>query len=192
MKKNLIITPLLLLIASTTVLAQGFRGVYVGGSIGSSFVNANYTDIETEDLKIDSNNLAYKIYGGLPFGGFLGLEGGYVSTGKAKDKIEDITLTTKTTGFDVLAVGAVDISILHIFGKVGIFFWNTENTAEADPESSFLPTDGNEKVDGQDLAWGFGAEIRLGKLGIRGEWEKFEVGNPDKLSMLSAGVVILF
>jgi hypothetical protein len=194
MKTTLMPYLLLLLLYTGTLSAQGFRGVYVGASIGRSFVNASYKDIDSGDLdlKLDKEEIAYKLYAGLPFGGFLGLESGYVSTGKATDKVNNINLSSKTSGFDVLAVGSIDLALLRLFGKAGILFWNSRNTAEPAPESSlFIPTQ-TEESDGQDFAWGFGVELRLSRIGVRAEWEKFHVGVPDALTMLSAGLVLLF
>ena len=41
---------------------------------------------------------------------------------------------------------------------------------------------------GYDFAWGLGAAIRLGGLGIRAEFERFEMEGDDNIMMLTAGV----
>jgi hypothetical protein len=43
-------------------------------------------------------------------------------------------------------------------------------------------------VKGYDFAWGLGAAIRLGGLGIRAEFERFELEGDDNIMMLTAGV----
>jgi len=37
--------------------------------------------------------------------------------------------------------------------------------------------------------WGVGATLRLGSMGVRAEWERFELEAYDRLSLLSLGVL---
>ena len=45
---------------------------------------------------------------------------------------------------------------------------------------------------GFDLLWSLGAEVPLGPIGVRLEWESVEQGNVDNLSMVSLGVTTRF
>ena len=180
MKKSIMMFPLLILLSVSLLQAQ--EGFYLGGSVGSSFVETKVEDLEEQDLKIDKNNFAYKIFGGLRLNEFLSAEGGYRNTGKAKTDIEDITLSTITYGWDVAAVGNIDILLITAFAKAGAFFWKTktELLEEAVEEN------------GTAFLWGFGAGINLGSIDVRVEWENLEVKETENLSMLTAGITFGF
>ena len=161
-------------------------GMYLGGSIGSSFLNHTLVETidgaSTDDLTINENNFAYKIYAGYRANNFLSIEGGYRNTGKAEDKEEGYTLTSTTKGWDIEAVGTLDLEILFLFAKAGAFFWNTENSLEEEiyeeNKTGFL--------------WGVGAGVKLGGIAVRLEWESLGTTNPESLSMLTGGVTFGF
>jgi len=161
-------------------------GFYLGGAAGTSFLNHTLSEtvdgIGISDFKIDQNNFAYKIFAGFRLNSFLGVEGGYRNTGKAEDTIEGHTLSSTTKGWDVEALGVLDLEIAFVFAKAGAFFWNTENSY------GDLVNDENKT----GFLWGVGAGIKLGGLAIRAEWESLGTDNPESLSMLTAGVTFGF
>ena len=157
---------------------DSYSQVYVGVSIGSSFINKDLTDLNGDDFKIDENSFGYKIFGG--FGTkFIGLEGGYRSLGEIKSETT-ITLKSKITGWDVAARPKIALGPIIIFGKAGAFFGKAENTinqrTETKTSTSFL--------------WGLGAGLKLGFIGIRLEYEGLESGSDSSLSMLTLGGTI--
>ena len=120
---------LALAISFSTSIAQ--EGLYFGGSIGSSFVNqtlgGTIDEAHIDDVQIDENNFAWKAYLGYKLSENFAFEGGYRNTGKAEDKAENNTISTKTKGWDVAAGGKVEMARLFVFAKAGAFFYNTEN-----------------------------------------------------------------
>ena len=161
-------------------------GLYLGGSVGSSFINHTLEEtadgIGINDFKIDQSNFAYKIFGGFRANKFLAIEGGYRNTGKAEDTVEGHTISSITKGWDVEAVGVLDLEIIFPFVKAGAFFWNTENifgeVVNEENKTGFL--------------WGVGIGVKLGGLAIRAEWESLGTDDPESLSMLTAGVTFGF
>lgn len=157
-------------------------GIYLGGGVGTSFINHTLELSSFDDVKFDENNFAYKIFAGYRANKFLSFEGGYRNTGKAEDKTTEHTISTTTKGWDIEAVGIIDISILYAFAKAGAFFWNTENVFGQEifkeNETGFL--------------WGVGAGINLSGLAVRLEWESLGTTNPESISMLTAGVTFGF
>lgn len=153
---------------------------YLGGSIGSSFYDTNLEDVTGDDFKLDGEEFAWKIYGGIRGARFLAVEGGYVNFGKVQNTVGDTNLESKTTGWDLFAVGNLGLGPLDAFGKAGIMWWRTDSKIEDDPFD----------VKGYDFTWGLGAGVRLGGLGIRAEFERFELEGKDKIMMLSAGIFL--
>lgn len=173
---------IIILVFSATLLAGGPRGFYLGAGLGSAFIKAEPTEFTEEDLNFDKSNFAYKVFAGFHLNDFLVAEGGYRNLGGAENKLLGYTVKSETYGWDVAAVGKVEILMLYAFGKAGAFFWNTKSTLDENAQED----------KGTDFMWGVGVGANLGLLEARLEWEKFEVKNPESLSMVSLGVTFGF
>ncbi len=165
------------LLSAAAVLAQAKP--YIGGSIGASFYDTELEDVSGDDFKLDGEEFAWKIFGGFRGARLWAIEGGYANFGKIQNTVLDKELESKTTGWDLFAVGNLALGPLDAFGKAGILWWRTDSKIEDDPFD----------VKGYDFAWGLGAAIRLGCLGIRAEVERFELDGYCNIMMLTAGVV---
>jgi hypothetical protein len=152
--------------------------LYLGASVGSSFIETKVGEVGSEQLKFNENGFAYKFYAGFKLMKFLGAEAGYRSLGTAKNVVQDVEFKTNVKGFDLFATGTLNLTMLDVFAKVGYFFWNSEVSG----------MDVTVKKDDKDFAWGVGAGLNLGTLGIRAEWERFNAGEMKNLSMLTAGI----
>lgn len=174
-KKIIVLSLITAVLAPLPALAD----MYAGASIGNSFFNQKP---EVEDIgEISENSTGWKIFGGFKNDGIFGVEGGYRDMGKVTYEDSDFNADSKTTGWDIEAMGRVKVSIVDIFAKAGAFFYKTE--AGGDVSGS---------EDGTAFLWGLGAGARLGPIGVRLEWESMEVKNPDTLSMLSLGATFGF
>ena len=184
MQRYFLLALMILIVSPVLAFSQG--GFYVGGSVGTAFVDAKVSETTGEDFSFNKNNFAWKLYGGLELSDFLSAEGGFRNTGKAENKISGATLTTETKGWDVAAVGRMNLLMVQVFAKAGLFFQSTENSLNTgDPATS-----GSEDKTKSVFLWGFGAGLKLGTIGVRAEWENIEVESPANLSMLSVGVTL--
>jgi OOP family OmpA-OmpF porin len=174
-----------LLIALTTLLLcpiSALASMYVGASIGNAWQSATVDADEVFDevSELSENSTGWKIFGGFQSESFFGVEGGYRDLGKIKTNISDSEFSIKTTGWDVEALGHLQLSIFDLFAKAGAFFWSQDFNVNAADES------------GTSFIWGLGAGITLGPIGVRLEWESMEVDTMDNLSMLSLGATFGF
>jgi len=180
LKKILFIALVTTLLCPVSALAS----LYVGASIGNAWQSATVDADEVVDevSKISENSTGWKIFGGFQSESFFGIEGGYRDLGKIKSNISDAELKVKTKGWDVEAIGHLELSVLDLFAKAGAFFWSTDSewSNYSDDES------------GTSFIWGLGAGISLGPIGVRLEWESMEVKSMDNLSMLSLGATFGF
>jgi hypothetical protein len=151
---------------------------YLGASIGVSFWDTSVEDVTGEDFKLDGQEFAWKIFGGIRTMSLLSVEGSYVNFGKIQNTTDQTAVESKTTGWDLFAVGTITAGPIDIFGKAGILWWRSDAKIEDDPF----------EVTGNDFMWGLGAAFRLGGLGVRAEFERVEMPNDDTLMLLSAGV----
>ncbi len=173
-----IIVVLASLVCAPSLFAE-VRGVYLGGSVGQSFIQTEVKDIQDTDWKLDDNDFAYKFIAGVRMSNALGIEGGYKYVGSVKDKFDAFSYESKISGYDLCAVGHVYLGMVDIHGKAGLLWWDEtfEENGEKDTKS------------GSDFMWGLGATVRLGTIGVRAEWERFEVKHYDRLSMLTVGLL---
>lgn len=175
MRTKVFLITLTCLSIATASFGQNF---YVGGNIGNAFRDKKVTDLTGEDFELDENAFAWKAYAGIDFG-FFAIEGGYHDFGEVERTVDNVIIEDETKGWDAFGKGAINLAFLEFFGKAGVFFENTDQQVAG----NFFDKERT------NFAWGFGAGLNLGRVGLRLEWENFEV-NPDKLSMLSAGATI--
>ena len=175
--KRLLIALFALAILSPAVLQAQVKP-FVGASLGASFYDTSIEDVSGDDFKMEGEEFAWKIFGGLTAMKFLGLEGGYVHLGETQNSNDSFTAESKTTGWDLFAVGNLPVGPIGVFGKVGYLWWRADQKID---EAPF-------EVTGSDFMWGLGAMLKLGGLGIRAEWERVELEGDDSVMLLTAGV----
>lgn len=171
---------LLLFLLTTNTSAQG---IYLGAGIGNTFFSSEVDDALDQAREIDENSTAWKIFAGYHMTDFLNIEGGYRSFGSIESSISDSKFESKTTGWDVEALGRIQlIKIIDVFGKAGVMFWSQDVT--------FLGLDVGDS--GTDFFYGLGVGLHLGPIGARLEWESVAISGPDNLSMVSLGATFGF
>lgn len=169
---------LMILLAS---VAYG-QGIYLGAGIGNTFYSSEIDDALDQAKEISENSTAWKIFAGYHLTDFLNIEGGYRSFGNISTNIVSDLFETKTSGWDVEAVGRLQIAIIDLFAKAGAMFWSTD--------ANFLGQSFDDS--GTDFFYGVGAGVHLGPIGARLEWESVAIGGPDNLSMVSLSATIGF
>jgi OOP family OmpA-OmpF porin len=179
-KRILLITLVVAIFCPLTAMGS----MYVGASIGNAWqsTTTDASEVFDEVKNIDKNSTGWKIFGGFKSESFFGIEGGYRDLGEIEDKVSGYTYKTSTNGWDVEAIGSLELSVIRLFAKAGAFFWSADasyGTATASDS-------------GTDFLWGLGAGVSLGPVGVRLEWESMEVGYMDNLSMLSLGASLGF
>jgi len=85
----------------------------------------------------------------------------------------------KIKGWDIEALGRLEISIVQVFVKAGVMFYDIDTNVAG--HSS-----------GTDFLWGLGAGVALGPVGVRLEWESLATSEVDNLSMVSLGATLGF
>jgi len=183
MRKSVAVSVLaILLLSVSSAYAAGYAGYYVGGGVGASFVRWEWNELEESDFEVRGADFAWKVFGGYNLIPFLALEGGYRSLGKVTDKLENIVYASETTGWDIEAMGILPMGVANFWAKVGFFRWSSEGGLLDDPR----------KESGTDFMWGLGAGISILNLGVRIEWEKFEVEDASHISMFTGGATFGF
>jgi hypothetical protein len=177
---NKYVIRLLVFVAAVVVSVTGAAaGGYVGASAGQGSTSF---DSGTGSPTFDSSAASYKVLGGYRMLKFFGVEGDYRDLGSQSDDMGGQDMTVDTTSVDLFAVGVLPIGLFEVFGKAGYSMWDSDL-------SSVL---GSSSDSGNDLAYGIGAGYAFGKVGVRVEYELFDIEDADNVSMFSVGAEFRF
>jgi OOP family OmpA-OmpF porin len=172
MRKAILATALLL--ASTASMAAD-NGIYLGASLGQANV-----DINQGIAQIDENDTGFKIIAGIRPLDWFGIEANYVNFGEP----EQNGLSVKADGISGFGVFFLPVGPVDVFAKGGVISFDTNLKAKNIGDIY--------RDDGTDFAYGVGVQFRLLSLGIRAEYEKFDIDNVKDANMLSIGVTYTF
>lgn len=176
--RNLLIGATLALAATSTVQAQ-LPDAYVGAGV----TQARIDNIFGSGNDFNLNNTAWKVYAGVRPIPFLGLEANYMDLGSESRRYgfygygDDFHAGAHA--FSAFAVGFVPLPLpfIDVFGKAGAARWDLSGRTD----SSLFAIDDH----GTDFAWGGGAQAHFGPLGLRLEYEQFNVRNTDGVKAVS-------
>ena len=173
-----IIAHLFLIILISTTSAQVFSesGLYFGGAAGNSTIGFQRPSTDV-NVDVEESDFGYKIFGGMKFT-LLAAEAGYVDFGTIKNS----DVTAEVSGYTAYGILSMGLGPVEVFGKYGGFIW----------KSQFSDAEEIIETDGYDTSFGIGAAANFADLGVRVEYEYFDIAEYDKISMLSVGAVIWF
>lgn len=177
-------------LAATTILglvtAPAYavdNGIYLGASVGQSGVSYDET-FEGQAFSFDADSTGFKAIAGWRFLDWLSVEANYVDLGSGDDDVAGEKLEADVSGLSLSAVGFVPIGPVDLFARVGAIDW------EADLKAPGLGVSASD--DGTDLTYGVGAQFRVWGLGVRAEYERFDISDADTVDMVSLGVTWTF
>lgn len=172
MRKAILATALLM--ASTAGFAAD-NGIYLGASLGDANI-----DINQGLAQVDSDDTGFKFIAGIRPLDWFAVEASYVNFGNP----EDGRLEANADGISAFGVFFLPIGPVDVFAKGGLISFDTK-----------IKLDGFGDIyreDGTDLAYGVGVQFRLLSLGVRAEYEKFDIDDVKDANMLSIGVTYTF
>ncbi len=181
--------------AVTTAVAQdvpNWIGVSVGNtqfSNGSNnFSSSNTLSGITNPTSTKNSDSAWKIYLGIPFNKYLGLELGYAKLGD--QTIRNATDASRATStaylFDL--VGTYDFNeSFSLLGKAGIHRWGVNDDTT---KNGVGDTNG---ADGFNFTYGLGAQYNVNKdVGLRLEWERINnMGHEGTTGKIDADLITI-
>ncbi|UCH53264.1 MAG: outer membrane beta-barrel protein [Pseudomonadota bacterium] len=174
-----------MLFASSVAWAGGDTGFYIGAAAGSSSLDVSYNQSGVGDVKYDDSDKGYKVFLGYNFGIIplinFAVEGSYVDLGKAQGTALGSSSDTTVTGMNAYGLLGFNLGPVMLFGKAGSISWDSESTV--------LGT--KYKSSGSDPAYGVGVQFQLFGLGVRAEYERFDIDTAD-IGFASIGLSYTF
>lgn len=173
--------------AAAGPVAAQHSGLYVGAQAG---VVQWQTACDNRAGVCDDKDGGGRVFLGYQFNRYVALEGAYANLGNVKLTGPGVDTETKAEGFDLLGVFTVPLTDrFSLLGKAGAY---RLRAATEDPVNGI-----NTGETSSGFAYGLGVGYDMGKLGIRGEFLRYDnVGGArvgeDSLFLLSLGVLFRF
>jgi hypothetical protein len=188
MRKSLLLGTLALAAGAGTAQADPLLGLYAGvGAISGSVDNVF-------DSHQDISNKEWKAYAGLrPVGSPLGFEAEYLDFGSYHADFGGIGSADASAhlyAFDAVGYIPVGVPFLQLIAKAGLARWDVSGNVQfvgGGPFTSF-----GEEDHAYQFTWGAGAQANFGALGVRLEYEKFNVSGTDGAHAVTLGVSFTF
>jgi len=179
-------------LAASPVFAADDAGWYAGAGLGN-FSADSQTIYGGRDF--DGSDFGFKLFGGYQFMPWLAVEGEYIDGGTIDDNYdsgtEQLKLETDVTGFVGSVVGILPIGEqFNVFGKLGFMYWDADGAAKIRSSGDVVAKDGRLNEDGTDFAWAIGGTWNITEnLGVRAEYQGFEISEFNSVDFASASVI---
>lgn len=181
MRKSMkLVSPMVALAALGMCATAAAEGFYIGGSGIQSRFDADEFDVED----VDEEDTGWKVFLGMRPTDHFAIEGGFTQFGQAEAPAvaPGGPFEAKAEGFSVFGVGILPVGPVDLFAKAGL--------ARIDAEGTVGAVLFEDKA--TEFAYGVGAQMNFGRLGVRAEWEKVDTDVIGDLDVLSLGVVFSF
>ncbi|MCC7463462.1 MAG: porin family protein [Gammaproteobacteria bacterium] len=151
------------------------NGVYVGAALGQS-----ETRLRESSINLKDQSAGFKVLAGVRPIDLLAVELNYIDFGSAS--AAGARADTKAGAGFLVGYLPLPIPLLDVYGKAGAAAWKFD---ASDPLVSLSQS-------GSSFAWGAGAGLHFGSLGVRLEYERFNSSASRNLELLSLGVTFMF
>jgi opacity protein-like surface antigen len=181
------------LLPAQQVLAGDILGLYIGGAVGQSQVEANVPSVG----EFKENHSAFKVIAGIRPISLIGAELSYIDFGHPNGSINVSPANVSEKGADAFAVLYLPVPVVDVFVKAGLA--RIQSTSNSVLPGGFFcvrtvpncaPLVRLDRTN-TSFAGGAGAQFKLGTWAVRAEYERFNAagGNP---SLVSLGVTWTF
>ncbi|MGH8226933.1 MAG: hypothetical protein ACREU3_03340 [Steroidobacteraceae bacterium] len=189
------------MLASVTVAAGGAvqaRGLWsnspattsdTGIYIGAGYVRAQVNNVfGTSNYRFDIDDNSWKAILGIRPLPFFAAEANYVDLGHQSRGLlggAPPYVHADARAFDLFAVGLLPLGAVDLFAKAGLARWELSGNFAG---NSLFALDQH----GTNFAWGAGVQGHYGPIGLRLEYEHFQMPDTDGARLYSADVIFTF
>lgn len=159
-----------------------------GAHLGGGWGQATY-EVDGGSARTDAEDSGYKLYAGYRVTRWFGVEAAYTDLLDGHEAAMGYEFDLAVRYGSVAAVGLLPVHPrLELWAKLEAARWSADVILD---DGLSPPLD--RSASGTDLGYGIGFDwFPLPRFGIRGEWERFDFGNVEKLDYLSFGVIFRF
>ena len=168
--------------AASAQATDNESGFYAGAGVGTFDVKIDdVDDVTTKIERYDSDDTAYKVFGGWRMNPYLSFELAYVNLGSPTDEIlPDTRLTVETDGIAPYVVGTLPIGDwFEVFAKAG-YYWYDVSARVNSPLGNT-----SDKTSDDNFTWSAGLGVNIFEhVNVRLEYEQFDFENTDTSNAL--------
>lgn len=192
--KLIIATAATAILAASPAFAAEDSGFYVGAGLGN--FSADSQSI-TNGRDFEGSDFGFKVFGGYKFIPWLAVEGEYIDGGEPDDNFDSgtdqVRIAIGMSGFVGSAVGILPIGEnFDVFAKLGFIYWDADGSIKLRDEGD-LVTKTSIGEDGTDFAWAVGGTWNFtDTLGVRAEYQGFEISEFNSVDFASASIIWRF
>lgn len=167
--------------ASASALADVQPGFYAGGGVGKA-------SIEIDDAGFDSDDTAFKVFGGYNFNPNFAVELAFIDGGKPDENFGFGSVEIAVDGLNLSAVGRLPVNeAFSVFGKLGFASYDVEVKGRVG--NRVVASD---DMSDEDVSYGVGAAFNFGaSVELRGEYEAIDVSD-GSFSLLTVSGIYKF
>lgn len=180
-RKAFIVGAAALLAGLCSLPADAAGGLYLGGGVGAAAVKE-----DTSGGTLDAGDAGYKAFIGYRFDQVpivdLALEGGYTDFGGPSKTIAGQEAKFKLHGAYAAGLLILPLGPIDVYGKGGVYDWKSELSFGGSATSR----------SGNDPFYGVGAAFYFWKMGIRAEYERYQIKDVDRVEMFSINALFQF
>jgi outer membrane immunogenic protein len=161
--------------------ADAAGGLYIGAGVGQASIKES-----AGGTTFDASDAAYKAFVGYRFNLIpiidLAVEGGYTDFGKPSQDIGGQNVQIKLHGPSAAGLLIFPLGPIDLYGKAGVLSWKADVT----------PSGTGSSTSGSDPFYGVGVGFYIWKIGIRAEYEKYNIKDTDRVQMYSVSALFQF
>jgi hypothetical protein len=172
---------------------EGRLGLYVGGAVGESRVEANSKEFSVDNFKADHS--AFKFMLGLRPLPVIGAEVEYIDFGHPKSNLNGGPADATLKGAAAFGVLYLPVPLFDIYGKAGLARLQSTVNGISEIQPQCVPcAPALFRLNRTDthFAAGAGAAYKTGALAIRAEYEYFNVSGSANPALVSLGLTWTF
>jgi hypothetical protein len=177
--RRLLLTLALLLGAGAV---QADNGLFY---VGAGVVRDKLSDVAATNSDFDATS--WKVLAGFRPISLFAVEADYIDLGSQTSNVLDVSTHLQYKAFGAYAVGFAPIPVpyLDVFGKLGLQRWSSSGSSTSPSSALFSLSD-----NGTEFAWGVGAQLHVGNIGGRLEYEGFHIPNTSGANVVSLSVIL--
>jgi OmpA-OmpF porin, OOP family len=183
------------LLAASMVLSGPLAHAAEHGFYFGAGVNRNEIDeIAAGPLRrLELEETEWKAIVGIRPFDFLAAELTYMDLGKGSGPAVDAT--TEATALSASVIGLLPLRLVEVFGKAGIARWELDSFPGSpcvQPVLCLMLLVPPRLDSGSDVVYGAGAQLKLKRVAIRLEYEKFDIDDTDGAELYTLGFTRTF
>jgi Outer membrane protein beta-barrel domain len=191
--QRLLLVTVLALGAGAAQADSGF--FYLGAGISKDRLRdiTNLNASNTRAVFADINNTSWKVLAGFRPISLLAVEADYLDLGSQTGGFisRNGAGRADAKAFAAYGVGFLPnpVPFLDLYGKVGLARWQLNGSGGVSP-----PGTGIQLISfsdrGNEFAWGVGAQVHVGNIGARLEYESFNIPNTSGARVISLAAIV--